>query len=93
MELRIKDTQATLGAAHDWGEFEVFRTAVGSNLTVSSALDAGLIQRVNGTSVEQNGFVLTVDGIAADQGRPEFTRDCSEYQAGDNAGIRADFVG
>ncbi|AIQ68479.1 DUF4179 domain-containing protein [Paenibacillus graminis] len=67
VELRIKDTQATLGAAHDWGEFEVFRTAVDSNLTVSSALDAGLIQRVNGTSVEQNGFVLTVDGIAADQ--------------------------
>ncbi|CQR55289.1 DUF4179 domain-containing protein [Paenibacillus riograndensis] len=65
--LRSHDAQGVLSARHDWGEFEVFRTAVGSNLTVSSALDAGLIQRVNSTSVEQNGFVLTVDGIAADQ--------------------------
>lgn len=59
--------QSQLGSVHDWGEFEVFRTAVGSNLTVSSALDAGLVQRVNGTSAERSGYRLTVDGIAADQ--------------------------
>lgn len=61
------NAQSPLAVSRNWGEFEVFRTTVGSNLTVFSALDAGLVQRINSTSAEQNGYTLTVDGIAADQ--------------------------
>ncbi|MHA6532540.1 DUF4179 domain-containing protein [Paenibacillus sp. BAC0078] len=65
--VKPQNTQSSLAQSHNWGEFEVFRTVVGSNLTVSSALDAGLVQRINGISAEKNGYTLTVDGIAADQ--------------------------
>lgn len=38
-----------------------------NDTTVSSAIEAGLIERVSGVTAEQNGFVLKVDGIAADR--------------------------
>ncbi|WP_310832847.1 hypothetical protein [Paenibacillus pedocola] len=55
------------------GEFDEYRVAAGinpagyDNTTVFSAIEAGLIQRVSGATARQNGFVLTVDGIAADR--------------------------
>lgn len=49
------------------GEFQAYRQQAGSNITVSSAIEAGLIKRISGVTAEQNGYVLTVDGIAADQ--------------------------
>lgn len=48
-------------------KFEKYLTNVWSNTTVSSAVDAGLVQRISGVTAEQNGLVLTVDGIAADR--------------------------
>ncbi|KUP22341.1 hypothetical protein [Paenibacillus sp. DMB5] len=38
-----------------------------NDTTVSTAIEAGLIERVSGVTAEQNGFVLKVDGIAADR--------------------------
>ncbi|CAH1190723.1 hypothetical protein PAECIP111892_00310 [Paenibacillus auburnensis] len=55
------------------GEFDEYRVVAGinpagyDNTTVLSAIEAGLIQRVSGATARQNGFVLTVDGIAADR--------------------------
>lgn len=60
---------AVQGAAvsHTTGEFEAYRQEAGSNITVSSAIEAGLIKRINGGTAEQNGYVLTVDGVSMDQ--------------------------
>ncbi|WP_054940203.1 DUF4179 domain-containing protein [Paenibacillus ihuae] len=55
------------------GEFDEYRVVAGinpaayDNTTVFSAIEAGLIQHVSGATARQNGFVLTVDGIAADR--------------------------
>ncbi|WP_342565826.1 hypothetical protein NST84_12175 [Paenibacillus sp. FSL R7-0345] len=38
-----------------------------NNTTISTAIEAGRVQPVSGVSAQQNGFILTVDGIAADR--------------------------
>lgn len=55
------------------GEFQEYLVTAGlnttayDNTTVYSAIEAGWLQRVSGVTAQQNGFVLTVDGIAADR--------------------------
>ncbi|OMF97474.1 sigma-70 family RNA polymerase sigma factor [Paenibacillus sp. FSL R7-0273] len=50
-----------------WGELEEYREAIGDNLTVTSALDAGYVQHVNIVSPEVGGFQFTIDGVIADR--------------------------
>lgn len=50
-----------------WGGLEVYREAIGDNLTVTSALDAGYVQHVNIESPEVGGFQFTIDGVIADR--------------------------
>lgn len=54
-------------APQSWGELEVYRQAIGDNLTVTSALDAGFVQQVNIQSPEVAGFQVTINGVIADR--------------------------
>ncbi|WP_340023054.1 DUF4179 domain-containing protein [Paenibacillus sp. FSL K6-1096] len=65
----LEKREAVQGAAvtRSAGEFDAYRQQAGSNITVSSAIEAGLIQRISGVTAEHDGYVLTVDGVAADQ--------------------------
>lgn len=65
----LNKREAIQGAAatRTAGEFDAYRQQAGNNITVSSAIEAGLIKRISGVTAEQNGYVLTVDGVAADQ--------------------------
>jgi hypothetical protein len=49
-----------------WGQLEVFRPIVANNLTIKSALDAGMLKEVNISSPEVDGITWTVNGIIAD---------------------------
>lgn len=63
---QIKPEQA-VRTPKSWGELEVYRQAIGDNLTVTSALDAGFVQQVNIVSPEVAGFQMTVNGVIADR--------------------------
>ncbi|WP_379141590.1 DUF4179 domain-containing protein [Paenibacillus sp. sgz500992] len=62
-----QNAQSPLVSAQSSNAFEAYRKVASGNITVSSAIDAGLVQRISGASAQQNGYVLTVDGIAADR--------------------------
>ncbi|MNO48291.1 hypothetical protein D3C76_386240 [compost metagenome] len=49
-----------------WGQLEVFRPIVSNNLTIKSALDAGMLKEVNISSPEVDGITWKVNGIIAD---------------------------
>lgn len=49
-----------------WGSLEVFRPTIANNLTITSALDAGMMKEVNISSPEVDGIQWTVNGIMAD---------------------------
>lgn len=49
-----------------WGSLEVFRPIIANNLTIKSALDAGMLKEVNISSAEVDGITWTVNGIIAD---------------------------
>lgn len=59
--------RSQLASSRNSSIFEAYRTSASNNITISSAIDAGLVQRISGATSQQNGFVLTVDGIAADR--------------------------
>lgn len=59
--------QRPLAAVQSKIAFEAYRKAAGGNITVTSAIDAGLVQQLSGAADQQGGYVLTVDGIAADR--------------------------
>ncbi|QUL57383.1 DUF4179 domain-containing protein [Paenibacillus tritici] len=44
-----------------------YSNIAGSDSTVISAFEAGLIKRLSGATAEKDGYVLTVDGFAADR--------------------------
>lgn len=50
-----------------WGQLEVFRPTIANNLTITSALDAGMMKEVNISSTEVDGIKWTVNGIMADR--------------------------
>lgn len=50
-----------------WGQLEVFRPIIANNLTIKSALDAGMLKEVNISSPEVDGITWTVNGIIADR--------------------------
>lgn len=50
-----------------WGQLEVFRPIIANNLTIKSALDAGMMREVNISSPEVDGIKWTVNGIMADR--------------------------
>lgn len=50
-----------------WGQLEVFRPIIANNLTITSALDAGIMKEVNISSAEVDGIKWTVNGIMADR--------------------------
>ncbi|WP_340008660.1 DUF4179 domain-containing protein [Paenibacillus sp. FSL K6-0276] len=50
-----------------WGQLEVFRPIIANNLTIKSALDAGMMKEVNISSPEVDGITWTVNGIIADR--------------------------
>lgn len=50
-----------------WGQLEVFRPIIADNLTIKSALDAGMLKEVNVSSPEIDGIQWTVNGIMADR--------------------------
>ncbi|KTD87932.1 DUF4179 domain-containing protein [Paenibacillus etheri] len=50
-----------------WGQLEVFRPVIANNLTITSALDAGMMKEVNISSAEVDGIKWTVNGIMADR--------------------------
>jgi hypothetical protein len=50
-----------------WGELEPFRPLVKDNITIKSALDAGLVQEIGVSSVESKDYVMTLDGVLADK--------------------------
>ncbi|OMC75040.1 hypothetical protein BK121_03210 [Paenibacillus odorifer] len=50
-----------------WGQLEVFRPVIANNLTIKSALDAGMMKEVNISSPEVDGITWTVNGIIADR--------------------------
>lgn len=50
-----------------WGQLEVFRPIIANNLTITSALDAGIMKEVNISSAEVDGIKWTVNGIIADR--------------------------
>lgn len=50
-----------------WGQLEVFRPIIANNLTIKSALDAGIMKEVNISSAEVDGIKWTVNGIMADR--------------------------
>lgn len=50
-----------------WGSLEIFRPTIGNNLTIQSALDAGIMKEVNISSDEVDGIKWTVNGIMADR--------------------------
>lgn len=52
--------------AKSWGHLEVFRPIIADNLTIKSALDAGMLKEVNISSPEMDGIQWTVNGIMAD---------------------------
>lgn len=54
-------------AAKDWGALEVYRPLVGNNLTIRSALDAGMVQEMDVSSPVVKGVQLTVNGVIADR--------------------------
>lgn len=49
-----------------WGGLEVFRPTIANNLTMTSALDAGIMKELN-ISSEVDGIKWTVNGIVADR--------------------------
>jgi hypothetical protein len=49
-----------------WGQLEVFRPIVANNLTIKSALDAGMLKELNISSPVVDGLQWTVNGIIAD---------------------------
>jgi hypothetical protein len=49
-----------------WGQLEVFRPVIANNLSIKSALDAGMLKEVNVSSPEVDGIQWTVNGIMAD---------------------------
>ncbi|SET48085.1 DUF4179 domain-containing protein [Paenibacillus sp. NFR01] len=53
--------------AKDWGALEVYRPLVGNNLTIRSALDAGMVQEMDVSSPVVKGMQLTVNGVIADR--------------------------
>lgn len=50
-----------------WGQLEVFRPVIANNLSIKSALDAGMLKEVNVSSPEVDGIQWTVNGIMADR--------------------------
>ncbi|KGE16676.1 DUF4179 domain-containing protein [Paenibacillus wynnii] len=50
-----------------WGEFEVFRPIIKGNISLESALDAGIVQTIGVSSEEKNGYMLTLNGVLADK--------------------------
>ncbi|MEK4294964.1 hypothetical protein BSK65_01270 [Paenibacillus odorifer] len=50
-----------------WGKLELFRPIISNNLTIKSALDAGMLKEVNVSSPEIDGIQWTVNGIMADR--------------------------
>lgn len=47
--------------------FEAYSKVAGSDSTVNSALAAGLIKPISGATAETDGYVLTVEAVAADR--------------------------
>lgn len=62
---QIKNPVQTQLPPKSWGGLEVFRPTLANNLTITSALDAGLMKEVN-ISAEKDGIKWTVNGILAD---------------------------
>lgn len=50
-----------------WGEYEPYRSAVESNVTLRTAVDAGYVKPLDAESAEVNGFKLKVEGAVADR--------------------------
>ncbi|CAH1055923.1 hypothetical protein [Paenibacillus pseudetheri] len=50
-----------------WGQLEVFRPIIANDLSIKSALDAGMLKEVNISSPEVDGIQWTVNGIMADR--------------------------
>lgn len=50
-----------------WGSLEIFRPTIANNLTITSALDAGMMKEVNISSAEVDGIKWTINGIMADR--------------------------
>lgn len=48
-------------------QLEVFRPVIANNLTIKSALDAGMMKEVSISSSEVDGITWTVNGIIADR--------------------------
>ncbi|MDQ0193122.1 hypothetical protein [Paenibacillus wynnii] len=50
-----------------WGEFEVFRPIIKDNISLKSALEAGIVQTIGVSSEEKDGYMLTLNGVVADK--------------------------
>ncbi|MCL6606265.1 MAG: DUF4179 domain-containing protein [Paenibacillus sp.] len=48
-----------------WGELEVFRPII-KNISLKSALDAGMVQTIGVSSEEKDGYIFTLNGVVAD---------------------------
>ncbi|QDH21759.1 DUF4179 domain-containing protein [Saccharibacillus brassicae] len=61
----VLEPEARIAANRDWGAFEAFREAAEGDSALISALNRGEVRPV-GTTVERQGYTVTLDGVAAD---------------------------
>ncbi|QWU13451.1 hypothetical protein SAMN04487895_103116 [Paenibacillus sophorae] len=51
----------------NWGEFEAYRSIAENNITIKTALDAGLVIPLHISTQEKNGYKIILDGMIADR--------------------------
>ncbi|BCG58934.1 hypothetical protein [Paenibacillus sp. URB8-2] len=51
----------------NWGEFETYRSIAENNITIKTALDAGIVIPLHISTQEKNGYKITLDGMIADR--------------------------
>ncbi|AKG34495.1 DUF4179 domain-containing protein [Paenibacillus durus] len=59
--------QMTAVQPKNWGEFETYRSIAKNNITIKTALDAGLVIPLHISTQEKNGYRITLDGMIADR--------------------------
>ncbi|WNS45793.1 DUF4179 domain-containing protein [Paenibacillus sp. MMS20-IR301] len=59
--------QGSQAAAQNMDWIKPYSSIAGGDSTVTTAFEAGLIKQLSGATAEKDGYVLTVDGIAADR--------------------------
>ncbi|MDT3425681.1 hypothetical protein J2Z22_001200 [Paenibacillus forsythiae] len=60
-------SRVTTVSPRNWGEFEAYRSIAENNITIKTALDAGLVMPLHISTQEKNGYKMTLDGMIADR--------------------------